>query len=274
MICLDPVIADLLKAVTLGIVEGVTEFLPISSTGHLILAGAALSFEGQRAALFNVFIQLGAVLAVIWLFRADLLARARRLPRSRTEQRFAAGLLVAFLPAAVVGLLLANWIEAHLFAPLPVALAQIVGAILILAAERRTRLSHVLDLDQIRMPEALTTGLAQVLSLWPGMSRAGATIVGGMLGGMDRPTATRFSFYLAIPTLGAASLYSLAKHIRHVTAYDAVLLAVGFGVTFVVSIAVIRGLLQFVSRYTLTVFAWYRLLLGGLVLLALALGWL
>lgn len=267
-------VVDLLRAVVLGVVEGVTEFLPISSTGHLILAGAALSFEGERAVLFNVFIQLGAVLAVVWLFRLDLLARARRLPHSRAEQRFAASVFLAFLPAAAVGLVFADWIERHLFAPLPVAGAQIFGAILILLAERRNRLAHLQDLDHIGRTEALSIGLAQVVSLWPGTSRAGATIIGGMLAGMDRPTATRFSFYLAIPTLGAASLYTLAKQIHRVTAYDAMLLAVGFGVAFVVSMAVIHGLLQFVSRYSLAVFAWYRLLLGGLVLLALALGWL
>lgn len=270
---IDPYVADLLKALLLGVVEGVTEFLPISSTGHLILAGHLLEFDGPLAFTFEIFIQLGSVLAVVWLFRADLWRRLRSLPSSAAERRFAFSLLLAFLPAAVVGLLAADWIQAHLFQPLPVALAQIAGALLIFAAERRNRLAHTTELDTVSRPQAVGVGLAQIAALWPGASRAAATMIGGMFVGLDRVTATRFSFYLAIPTLGLASLYALAKHAAAITPPDALLLGVGFATSFVVALVVVRWLLGYVSGHSLRVFAWYRLVLGGLVLLALAMGW-
>jgi undecaprenyl-diphosphatase len=270
---IDPYLADLLKAVLLGIVEGLTEFLPISSTGHLILAGHLLNFDGPLAFTFEIFIQLGAVLAVVWLFRADLWRRLTHLRTSAAERRFALSLLLAFLPAAIVGLLAADWIEAHLFQPLPVALAQIAGALLIFAAEWRHHLARTTELDEVSRPQALGVGVAQIAALWPGASRAASTMVGGMFVGLDRVTSTRFSFYLAIPTLGLASLYALAKHAADITPPDALLLVVGFVVSFAVAFVVIRWLLGYVSGHSLRIFAWYRLVLGALVLLALAMGW-
>jgi undecaprenyl-diphosphatase len=265
-------VADLLKALVLGVVEGVTEFLPISSTGHLILAGNLLDFRGPLTVTFEIFIQLGAVLAVVWLFRADLWARTRRLPTSAPDRHFALVILIAFLPAALVGLALHDQIERHLFSPLPVALAQLVGAGLIWLAESRNRLATVEDLDHVGRGQALVTGVAQVLSLWPGMSRAGATTVGGMLSGLDRVTATRFSFYLAIPTLGMAGLYALAKHANQIAPADALVLAVGFVTSFAVALITIRALLRFVAHHSLMVFAWYRVALGLAVLALVALG--
>jgi len=272
MVTSDPFLLDVLKAALLGLVEGLTEFLPISSTGHLVLAGDALDFSGPVAAPFLIFIQLGAVLAVVWHFRADLAARLRRLPTSPTDRRLALNLVVAFLPAALVGLAWGDLIEAHLLAPVPVALAQIAGALLIFWAERRNTRADTFDLDGVRPRQALGIGLAQVLALWPGASRAASTIIGGMLTGLDRPTATGFSFYLAIPTLGAASVYSLAKHAGGLTASDVVLLAVGFLTSFLAALVVIRWLLRYVAQHSLAVFAWYRVALGVAVLLWVALG--
>ncbi len=264
--------ADLAKAVVLGVVEGVTEFLPISSTGHLILAGHLLEFNGPIAVPFEVFIQLGAMMAVVWLFRADLAARARRLPSSARERRFALGLLLAFLPAALVGFLAHDWILAHLFAPVPVAMAQILGAGLIWLAEARNRLADVEALDEVRPDQALLVGLAQVASLWPGMSRAGATMIGGMLAGLDRATATRFSFYLAIPTLGTASVYTLARNANTLAPGDGLILAAGFVTSFLVALVAVRALLHFVAHHSLMVFVWYRLAVGLLVLALWAAG--
>jgi undecaprenyl-diphosphatase len=268
----DPVFNLVVKALVLGVVEGLTEFVPVSSTGHLILAGRALDFEGPLAVTFEVAIQLGAVLAVVWAFRADLAGRLRRLPRSADERRLAGALLVAFLPAAAVGFLAADWIQSHLFSPLPVAAAQIAGALLILWAEARQKVADTTELDGVRLDQALVTGLLQVLSLWPGLSRAGASIVGGMLAGLDRPTATRFSFYLAIPTVGAASVYALVKDARLLGPDALGLLGLGFVVSFLVALLAIRLLLRYVAHHTLAVFAWYRLGLGLLVLSLIAAG--
>lgn len=253
----------LTNAVILGIVEGVTEFLPISSTGHLVLVGDVLAFRGNLAVTFDIVIQLGAILAVVWLFRDDLLTRLARLPTSRTEQRFAGLLFLAFLPAALIGFFVHDFIEAHLFTTLTVALAQLVGAVIILAVDRAppTEKSAV-ALDTITPRQALVIGLAQIAALWPGMSRSGSSIIGGLLAGLDRQTATRFSFYLAIPTMVAATGYTLAKNYTLLNAADALTLAVGFVVSFVVAIIAIKGLLRFVTHHTFAIFAWYRIVLG------------
>jgi undecaprenyl-diphosphatase len=269
---MDPYFVLLLKAVILGVVEGATEFLPVSSTGHLILVGQALKFQPDLAVTFEVFIQLGAILAVVWLFRADLWSRLVRLPTDPPGRHFALVVFIAFLPAAVIGLLTANWIETHLFAPLPVAVAQIVGALFIFLAESRNRLARTFAIDDVSTHQGLVIGGVQVASLWPGMSRAGASILGGMFAGLDRATATRFSFYLAIPTVGAASLYALAKHWSQLHAGDLLVLAVGFVVSFAVALVVIQALLRFVTRHTLRVFAWYRIIIGLLVLALIAAG--
>jgi undecaprenyl-diphosphatase len=268
----DPFLLDLVKAVLLGVVEGLTEFLPVSSTGHLILAGGALDFHGPLAVTFEIFIQLGAVLAVVWLFRADLGGRLRRAPTSAHERRFLAGVLAAVVPAALVGVLAADWIRLHLFAPLPVALAQIAGALALLASEASAVRARTHSLDDIEGRQELAVGLAQIASLWPGFSRAGATIIGGEAAGLDRPTATRFSFYVAIPTVTGASLYALARHAEPVGGAEWLLLGAGFAASFLTALLTVRWFLGFVQRHSLAVFAWYRLALGALVLLWLALG--
>src|SRR5262245_15780742 len=184
---------DLLRAIVLGIVEGVTEFLPVSSTGHLILAGHWLNFEGEQAKTFEVFIQLGAILAVMWEYRRTLIAVVVRLPSDRNARRFAINLMVAFLPAAIVGLLAHDWIKEHLFTPITVAWALIVGGVGILLVERFRPGVRVERVDEIQPATALSIGLAQVLSLFPGVSRSGATIMGGLVVGLSRPAATEFS---------------------------------------------------------------------------------
>jgi undecaprenyl-diphosphatase len=257
----------IIKAMILGIVEGLTEFLPISSTGHLILAGDALAFPGDLAKTFDIVIQLGAILAVVWLFRADLLARLARLPHDRSEQRFAALVVLACVPASVIGLVFNDLMEQYLFNPFMVALAQIIGAVIILAVDRGEERGETHSLEAVTFQQALAIGVAQVASLWPGMSRSGSSIIGGMLAGLDRTTATRFSFYLAIPIMVSASGYTLVKNLELLHASDALVLAVGFLVSFVVAIIVIQRLLRFVAHNTFAVFAYYRLALGALVLL-------
>lgn len=257
---------ELFQAVLLGIVEGVTEFLPISSTGHLILAGDALAFRGDLAVTFDIVIQLGAILAVVWLFREDLLARLRRLPTDRSEQRFAGLVLLAFFPAALVGFVVHDYIELYLFTALTVGIAQIVGALVILAVDRGVATPHEVRLESITTRQAFVIGVAQIAALWPGMSRSGSSIIGGMLAGLDRETATRFSFYLAIPTMVAATGYTLVKNHQLLNPADGLTLAVGFVTSFLVAIIAIKGLLKFVTHHTFAVFAWYRIALGVVVL--------
>jgi undecaprenyl-diphosphatase len=259
-----------LVALILGIVEGLTEFLPISSTGHLILAGSLLGYTGERAKVFEIVIQAGAILAVCWEYRARLARVAVQLPKSRDAQRFAVNLAIAFLPAAILGLLFAKAIKRHLFAPVPVALAFIVGALVILWAERRqkTRPSTVRidDVDAMRWPDALKIGFAQAFALIPGTSRSGATIIGGMLFGLSRPAATEFSFFLAIPTLLAACAYDLVKNRALLATDDLQGFAVGFAAAFVSAFFCVRWLIRYVSRHDFVPFAWYRIAFGLIVL--------
>src|SRR6478609_12205488 len=227
---------DLLVAVILGLVEGLTEFLPVSSTGHLIVAGSLLNFTGERAKMFEIVIQAGAILAVCWEYRARLWKVAAGLPSSRDAQRFVVNLLLAFMPAAILGLLFSKIIKRHLFAPVPVALAFIVGAFVILWVERRQRVApstvRIDSVDAIRWTDALKIGFAQALALIPGTSRSGATIIGGMLFGLSRPAATEFSFFLAIPTLLAAGAWDLWKNRALFSADDLGMFAVGLAVSF------------------------------------------
>ena len=249
-----------LIALILGIVEGITEFLPISSTGHLILAGKLCGLEGARAEVFEIFIQIGAVLAVVVEYRAKLLRQGLSL---------AIPVAVAFLPAAVLGLATHHWISGHLFGPRTVALAAIAGAIFILAVER-WKPDPVIDrAEEAGVARAALIGLAQCASLWPGFSRSAATILGGLLCGLRRSAATEFSFFLAIPTLGAASLYDLAKKHDALAAGDLPWLLVATAVSFLVAWAAIRWLLRFVATHDLTPFAWYRIALGIAVWAAL-----
>ncbi len=268
---MDP--ALLLKALVLGIVEGLTEFLPISSTGHLIIVGALLDFNDDKGKLFEIVIQLGAILAVCWEYRRKLGTVAATLASSADARRFAINLMVAFVPAAVLGLAFGKLIKAHLFHPVPVALAFIVGGVIILWVERRRHRVRIHDVDDVKPADALKLGLAQALALIPGTSRSGATIIGGLFFGLSRRAATEFSFFLAIPTLSAAAFYDLYKHRDLLAAEDLAVFAVGFAAAFASALLAVRGLLRFVASHDFTPFAWYRIGFGVLVLLTAWMGW-
>jgi undecaprenyl-diphosphatase len=257
-------------ALVLGIVEGLTEFLPVSSTGHLILAGSLLGLEGKRAEVFEIFIQLGAVLAVVWEYRSRLTTLVTGLPTSSEARATATNLFVAFLPAAIVGLLLHHAISEHLFTPLTVALALAAGAVLIFVVEAVVRSSRTHSTSGISTTQALAIGLAQCASLWPGFSRSAATILGGMTAGLDRRTATEFSFLLAIPTLGAATVYDLLKNRGALEPGDMGALLLATVVSFLVAWVAIRWLIRWVATHDLRPFAWYRLALAAAVFLVLA----
>lgn len=268
---MDPLL--LLKALVLGVVEGLTEFLPISSTGHLIIAEQLLDFTDEKAKAFAIVIQLGAILAVCWEYRVRLWAAIRGIAREHDQQRFALNLVVAFLPAAVLGLLFAKQIKAYLFHPVPVAAAFVVGGLLILWVEKRKHTIRVPDVELLRWSDALRIGFAQSLALIPGMSRSGATIIGGLFFGLSRKAATEFSFFLAIPTLTAAAVYDFLKHRDLFAADDLVMLAIGFAAAFASALLAVRGLLRYVAHHSFTIFAWYRIVFGAVVLVTAYLGW-
>ena len=253
----------LVKAVVLGIVEGLTEFLPVSSTGHLIIAGDAIDFTGERANTFEIFIQLGAILGVVWHYRSTVLDLAVRAYQPR-ERRFLVKLFIAFLPAAIFGLLTYKYIKAYLFNPLTVAGALVVGGGVILLVERwyRHDSAHVHNMEDMTYLDAFKVGIAQTFSLFPGVSRAGATIIGGLLGGLSRTTATEFSFFLAMPTMFAATFFDLYKSIDILRLGDIPTFAAGFIVAFVTAVIVVRSFLVYVSRHTFRPFAWYRIAFG------------
>ena len=255
-----------LKAFVLGLVEGFTEFLPISSTGHLIIVGQILGFTGEKAKVFDITIQLAAILAVCWEFRARLWAALRGCASEPQAQRFVANLIVAFLPAAVLGFLFHGAIKAHLFHPLPVAAAFIAGGLLILWVERRQHRVTVETVDDMRWQDALKVGFAQTLALIPGTSRAGATIIGALYFGMSRRAATEFSFFLAIPTMFAAVAYDLYRNRALLHADDTGFFAIGFIASFVSAFLAVRGLLRYISRHDFSAFAWYRIAFGVVVL--------
>lgn len=257
---------DILKALILGIVEGLTEFIPVSSTGHLILAGQWLSFEGEFAKLFEVFIQLGAILAVVWIYRARLMDVTRRMRRDPVARRFALNLVVAFIPAAALGLLFHGYIKQYLFGPFTVAAALVAGGIAILIIERMHHRVAFTATDSVTPAGAFWVGVAQVFALFPGVSRSGATIMGGLLAGMSRTVATEFSFFLAIPTMFAATVFDLFKGFGILTANDVVLLAVGFVAAFFSGLVVVRWLIRFVSTHDFRLFAWYRIVFGIILL--------
>jgi undecaprenyl-diphosphatase len=268
-----------LKAALMGIVEGLTEFLPISSTGHLILAGSLLNFTGETAKVFEIAIQTGAMLAVIWEYRQRLAATVTGLATEPAARRFALNLLVAFMPAAVLGLLLGKVVKEHLFHPVPVALAFIVGGLIILWVERRhrvqfgerdlegTRRARVETVDQMSRLDALKVGLVQCLALIPGTSRSGATIIGAMMFGFSRKCATEFSFFLGIPTLMGAGAYSVWKQRDLLQWSDLPMFAIGTVFAFFSAWLCIRWLIRYVSTHDFTVFAWYRIIFGLVVLL-------
>ena len=255
------------KALILGIVEGLTEFLPISSTGHLIMVGDLLNFNDERGKVFEIVIQFAAILAVCWEYRAKLGSVIGGLAKGQqAAQRFTANLFIAFLPAAFLGLLFASKIKQYLFAPVPVALAFIIGGLVILWAERRQHTVRITSVDDMRWRDALIVGLAQSLALIPGTSRSGATIIGGLVFGLSRMAATEFSFFLAIPTLTAATLYEVVKYRSMFHAHDWWLFAVGGAASFVSAFIAVRGLLRYISRHDFSAFAWYRIVFGVAVL--------
>jgi undecaprenyl-diphosphatase len=256
----------ILKALIMGLVEAASEFLPISSTGHLIIVGDFLAFTGARAEAFEIFIQLGAILSVVWIYRERLLDIALNVDRDPRAQRLALNLAIAFLPAAVLGLLLHKTITYYLFNPITVAGALVAGGIAILLIERHARTGRVRAMDDMSWKDALVVGIAQSVALFPGVSRSGATIMGGMLGGMTRFAATEFSFFLAIPTMFAATFYSLYKEWHNLSLADVPVFAVGFVAAFLGGLAVVRFLLAYVGQHSFAPFAWYRIVFGGLLL--------
>lgn len=264
----------LLKALILGVVEGVTEFLPVSSTGHLILTADLLGLgNNQKIKVFDIFIQAGAILAVCWEYRQRLITTFAGITHDPIAQRFAINLFVAFIPLAVMGLLFGKAIQAVLFKPVPVALAFVVGGVIILLAERwykaraaRGLSPRIESVDQLTWKDALKLGLAQCAALIPGTSRSGATIIGGLFFGLSRRCATEFSFFLAIPTLFAATFYSLWKDRALLSSADIPMFSVGFIAAFVSAFVVVRWLIRYVSTHDFTIFAWYRIIFGGIVL--------
>jgi len=259
--------ALLIVAFILGIIEGLTEFLPISSTGHLIIAGDLLNFNDERGKVFMIVIQLGAILAVVWEFRAKLLAVTRGLVvREPVAWRFASNLLVALMPAVVLGLVFHHWIKTYLFNPYTVAFALIGGGLVILWVEKRAFHPRIKSVEDMRWQDAIKIGFAQSVAMFPGVSRSGATIMGGMIFGLDRRVATEFSFFLAIPTMFGATVLDLYKNWHLLSATDLPIFAVGFIGAFVSAYLAIAALLKFISNHTFVGFAWYRIVFGLLVL--------
>ena len=265
------------KAAIMGLVEGFTEFLPISSTGHLILAGALLGFDDDKAKVFDIAIQTGAIFAVILVYWQKIRDTVATLPSSKLSQRFAINVLIAFTPAVVLGLLFGKAIKANLFNPVVVASTFIIGGFIILWAEKRQennpKLAIIQDVDAMTPLDALKVGLVQCLAMIPGTSRSGATIIGGMLLGLSRKAATDFSFYLAIPTLIGAGAYSLYKERALLSMADAPMFGVGLLVSFISAWLCIRWLLKFIATHSFVGFAYYRIAFGLIVLLTAWQGW-
>lgn len=273
----------MLKAVLMGVVEGLTEFLPISSTGHLVLVGSLIEFDDERAKVFDIAIQSGAIFAVVLVFWTKIKTTVMALPRSRTAQRLTINVCIAFLPAVIMGLLFGHWIKAHLFTPWVVASTFIVGGFVILWAEGFGRPKaldehpndrvRVLNVESMSGQDALKVGLVQCLAMLPGTSRSGATIIGGMLLGLSRQVATEFSFFLAIPTLLGAGAYSLYKERALLSLQDAPLFLVGLIVSFLSAWVCVRWLLKFISTHNFMMFAYYRIAFGLLILITAHYEW-
>ena len=257
----------LIKAFILGIVEGLTEFLPVSSTGHLILVGDLLHFNDDKGKVFEIVVQMGAILAVCWEYRAKITEVITGLPSQPQARKFALNVAIAFMPLASLGLIFGKHIKALLFKPVPVALAFIIGAFVIIWAERREHKIRIHAVEDLTPLDALKLGFAQAFALIPGTSRSGATIIGGLFFGLSRKAATEFSFFLAIPTLVIASLYDLYKHreLLDVVA-DAPSFAVGLIAAFISALLAIKALLRYISHHDFIIFAWYRIVFGLLVL--------
>lgn len=257
----------LIKAAILGVVEGATEFLPISSTGHLILAGDLLNFmDHAKRSVFEIAIQLGAILAVVWEYRTRFVSTFAGMGRDPLANRLIVNLAIAFLPLAMLGLAFGDTIKHYLFKPVPVALAFIIGALIILWAEKRQHTVTIHSVDDIRPQDALKLGLAQAVALIPGMSRSGSTIIGGLFFGLSRKAAAEFSFFLAVPTLGIASVYSMYKDRALLSMDDMGAWAMGFIFAFISAMIAVRALIRYVSHHDFTIFAWYRIVFGVIVL--------
>jgi undecaprenyl-diphosphatase len=267
----------LVKAAIMGIVEGLTEFLPVSSTGHLILAGALLGFDDEKSKVFDIAIQTGAIFAVILVYWQKIRSTLAALPTDKQAQQFALNVLIAFIPAVVLGLLFGKAIKAHLFTPVVVATTFIIGGFIILWAERRQQTSaaavRVNSVDEMTSMDALKVGLVQCLALVPGTSRSGATIIGGMLLGLSRKAAMDFSFFLAMPTLIGAGAYSLYKERAVLSMADIPLFSVGLLFSFISAWVCVRWLLRYISSHSFVPFAYYRIVFGVVVLVSAWTGW-
>ncbi|MND99149.1 undecaprenyl-diphosphate phosphatase [Pseudomonas alkylphenolica] len=262
-----------LQAVILGVIEGLTEFLPISSTGHQIIVADLINFGGERAMAFNIIIQLGAILAVVWEFRRKIFDVVLGLPKEQQAQRFTVNLLIAFTPAVVLGVLFADLIHHYLFNPITVAAALVVGGVIMLWAERRQHVIKVDQVDDMRWSDALKIGFVQCLAMIPGTSRSGSTIIGGLLFGLSRKAATEFSFFLAMPTMVGAAVYSGYKYHELFQPGDFPVFAIGFVVSFIFAMIAVRALLRFIANHSYAMFAWYRIVFGLIILATWQFGW-
>ena len=260
------------QALILGVVEGVTEFLPVSSTGHQIIVADLIGFGGERALAFNIIIQLGAILAVIWEYRRKIIDVVVGLPRERQAQKFTVNLLVAFMPAVVLGVAFADLIHEYLFNPITVAAALVVGGVVMLWAEKRDHAIRAETVDDMNWVLALKVGFAQCLALVPGTSRSGSTIIGGLLFGLSRKAATEFSFFLAMPTMVGAAVYSGYKYRDLFQPGDFAVFAIGFVTSFIFAMLAVRALLKFIGNHSYAAFAWYRIGFGLLILATWQLG--
>ena len=254
------------QALILGIVEGITEFLPVSSTGHQIIVADLIGFGGERALAFNIIIQLGAILAVVWEYRRKIIDVVVGLPKEQQAQKFTANLLVAFMPAVVLGVAFADLIHEYLFNPITVATALVIGGVVMLWAEKRQHRIQAETVDDMRWTHALKVGFAQCLALVPGTSRSGATIIGGLLFGLSRKAATEFSFFLAMPTMVGAAVYSGYKYRDLFQPGDFMVFAIGFVTSFIFAMLAVRALLKFIGNHSYAAFAWYRIVFGIIIL--------
>lgn len=261
------------QALILGVVEGLTEFLPISSTGHQIIVADLLNFGGERAMAFNIIIQLGAILAVVWEFRRKILDVVTGLPTQPKARRFTVNLMIAVLPAVVLGIIFADTIHHYLFNPITVAAALVIGGVIMLWAERSEHVIHAETVDDMTWKDAVKIGFAQCLAMIPGTSRSGSTIIGGLLFGLSRKAATEFSFFLAMPTMVGAAVYSGYKYRHLFQPDDLPVFAIGFVTSFVFAMIAVRALLKFISNHSYAAFAWYRIAFGLLILATWQFGW-
>ncbi len=261
------------QALILGVVEGLTEFLPISSTGHQIIVADLLNFGGERAMAFNIIIQLGAILAVVWEFRRKIIDVVIGLPTKPEARRFTTNLIIAVMPAVVLGVIFADVIHEYLFNPITVATALVVGGVIMLWAERRQHVIRAETVDDMTWKDAVKIGFAQCLAMIPGTSRSGSTIIGGLLFGLSRKAATEFSFFLAMPTMVGAAVYSGYKYRHLFQPDDLPVFAIGFVTSFIFAMIAVRALLKFISNHGYAVFAWYRIGFGLLILATWQFGW-